>query len=258
MPQENELLNLNLEQIMVQQGSVSFPFYQELKAQASELAAYINEVDVNEENIKESKKLLAAVNKAVKELEDRRIKIKKVMLEPYDFFEKQVKEITGIVKEADEVVRQQVRQLEESERHAKRELLEEKWDMRKALYTLGDLIDFNDFLQSKHLNKTVSIESVENEMVAFLEKTERDVKAMRKLPDVQAHLNAYLETFDLALAMTKVQTEKERREQISELKAAKSEEAVFTKTFTVFDEKDFLLVEMYMKNNRIKYEMEEI
>lgn len=253
---ENELLNLNLEQIMVQQGKVDFPFFNTLRAQASELAAYINEVEVTEENVKESKKLLAAVNKAVKELEDRRIKIKRLMLEPYDLFEKQVKEITGIVKEADEVVRQQVRQLEETEREKKRQLLWKCFEIRKKLYTLGDLITFEDFIQPKHLNKTQSIEATENEMVDFLEKTERDVKVLQKLPDVQAHLNAYLETYDLALAMTKVRQDNERREQINASKAANDAAAVFTKTFTVFDEKDFLLVEMYMKNNRIKFREE--
>ena len=43
----------------------------------------IKAVEVNEENIKESKKLLAAVNKRLKELEDKRISVKKMMLEPY-------------------------------------------------------------------------------------------------------------------------------------------------------------------------------
>lgn len=255
---ENEIMDLQLEQIEVQQGVISFPFYEKLKKQALELAAEIEQYAVNERTVRESKVLLAAVNKAVKELDDRRIKIKKVMLEPYDIFEKQVKEITGIVKEADEVVRHQVRQLEEAERQNKKDMLAEKFEIRKRLYTLGDLVSFEDFLQPKHLNKTQSVEKTENEMVDFLEKTERDVKVLQQLPDVQAHLNAYLETFDLALTMNKIRQEKVRREQITASLKVQAPEATFTKTFTVFEEKDFLLVEMYMKNNRIKYEVEEI
>jgi hypothetical protein len=247
-----------MEAIEVRQGSVTFPFYEDLKSQALELAANMDNVEVNEETIKDSKKLLAAVNKRVKELEDRRIKIKRLMLEPYDLFEKQVKEIVGIVKEADETLRQQVRDLEEIERHAKREAIEDLFDKRKNLYTLGDMLSLDDFLLPKHLNKTQSIEKTEEEMIEFLEMTEKDVKVMQRLGDVQAHLKAYLDCFDLALAMTTVNEAKERQKQIEKSQAiAKNENAVTVKTFTVYDEKDFLLVEMYMKNNRIKFTVED-
>jgi hypothetical protein len=256
---ENEIIQLNMEAIEVRQGTVSFPFYDDLKSQALELAANMENVEVNEETIKDSKKLLAAVNKRVKELEDRRIKIKRLMLEPYDTFEKQVKEIVGIVKEADETLRQQVRNLEEMDRIEKRNILESIFNKRKALYTLGDLIDFGEnFLESKHLNKTQSIEKTEEEMIVFLEKTEKDVKVMQRLQDVQAHLQCYLEHFDLALAMTQVNQEKERKARIEQSQAvAKNQNATIVKTFTVYDEKDFLLVEMYMKNNRIKFTVED-
>lgn len=249
---ENEIMQLNMEAIEITQGSVRFPFYEDLKQQALDLAADMKTVEINEETIKDSKKLLAAVNKRCKELEDRRIKIKKLMLEPYDLFEAQVKEIVGIVKDADETLRKQVRELEEKERQIKRNELEFIFCKRKDLYTLGDLIKFEDFIQPKHLNKSQSIDATEKEMVEFLESTEKDVKVMQKLPDLHAHLEAYLKTYDLALAMTEVQSEKERRQKI-EASQAITEASVITKTFTVFDEKDFLLVEMYMKNNRIKF-----
>jgi hypothetical protein len=255
---ENELMKLNMEQIIVRQGYVEFLQFDDLKKQALDLAANMETVEVNEETIKDSKKLLAAVNKRVKELEDRRIRIKKLMLEPYDIFEAQVKEIVRIVKEADETLRQQVRDLEELDRLHKRTQLENIFNKRKVLYTLGDLIDFEDFMEPKHLNKSQSIESTETEMIDFLERTENDVKVMQRLPDVQAHLNAYLGSFNLALAMTQVNQEKERRERIEASQAvSKNETAMITKTFTVYDEKDFLLVELYMKNNRIKFTVKE-
>lgn len=255
---ETELMKLNMEEIIIKQGFVEFPQFENLKEQALDLATNMKTVEVNEETIKDSKKLLAAVNKRVKELEDRRIKIKKFMLDPYTKFESQVKEIVNIVREADETLRQQVRDMEELDRLHKRTQLESIFNKRKLLYTLGDLITFEDFMQPKHLNKSQSIESTETEMIEFLERTEKDVKVMQKLSDVQAHLKAYLETFDLALAMTQVSQEKERRERIEASQAVSNNEAaVISKTFTVFDEKDFLLVELYMKNNRIKFTVED-
>ena len=64
-----------------------------VKQQALQLAENLQSVEVNEDNLKQSKKLLAAVNRRKKELDDERIRIKKVMLEPYQEFEEQVKEI---------------------------------------------------------------------------------------------------------------------------------------------------------------------
>lgn len=250
-------LTIKTEQIKVIQGSIDFPEYKNIKKQALQLAEDIKTVEVNEDNLKQSKKLLAAVNKRCKELDDERIKIKKMMLEPYQDFEEQVKEIVGIVKEADAEVRNQVKYLEDFERLQKEDALKNIYEKRKTLYTLGDLIPFEKFLQPKHMNKTSSIEKVEAEMVEFLEQTEKDVKVLQKMPDLQAHVAAYLKTFDLADAMTKVSKEKERMEQIRASKASNESEGVQAYQFTIFNSKDKTLVEMFMKQNNIKYEMKE-
>lgn len=253
---ENELM-LNMQQIRVVQGSVDFQNYERVKQQALQLAENLQTVEVNEDNLKQSKKLLAAVNRRKKELDDERIRIKKVMLEPYQEFEQQVKEITLIVEAANETVRQQVKHLEEQERQAKQEQLAEIFHKRKALYSLGDLIPFEDWMKPKHLNKSTSIESAEMEMVEFLERTERDIKVLQSMPDVNAHVSAYIGQYDLALAMTQVRAEKERMQQIEAVQTQKKTEYIKAYRFTVFGDKDKTLVEMFMKQNKITYEMEQ-
>lgn len=250
---EKDLLELNMQDITVYKGMVEFSQYEQLKAQALELAEMMATVEINDETIKESKKLLAAVNKKVKELEDRRITIKKFVLEPYTAFETQVKEIVGIVKEADEYLRQQVRQMEEMERSEKESILKSIFVKRKEMYSLADLLKFNDFLQPKHLNKTVTIDAVEKEMVEFLEATEKAYSVLNNMPDPLDHIYAYMETFDVAEAIGKVQKQKQHRERIQHIQKGMDNPPTTMKTFTVFDQKDFLLVEMYMKNNKIKF-----
>lgn len=249
---------LNLQQIKVIQGSVDFPEYENIKMQALKLAEDIQTVQVTEDNVKQSKKLLAAVNKRLKELEDERISIKKLMLEPYQLFEEQVKEIVGIVKDADAVVRFQVKHLEESERKEKYSNLKSIFDKRKKMYLIGDLISIDDFLNPKHLNKSVSIETVENEMIEFLEGTEKDMKVIQKLPNINDHVSAYLSSFDLAHAMTQVQEKKERMKQIEASQAAKKVQDVQAFQFTIFSSKDKTLLEMFMQQNKITYEMDEV
>lgn len=253
---ENELI-LNMEQIIVTQGTIEFTEYENVKQQALKLAAHIEKVEVNDENLKQSKKLLAAVNKRVKDLEDRRITIKKILLQPYQDFEMKVKEIVNIVGEADAIVRNQVRQMEEAERERKQKDLEFLFDVRKQMYKYSDLIQFEQFLQPQYLNKSFSINKVEDEMIQFLEKISNDIAAIESMEDAQAVLSLYFETFNLSAAIAQVNKIKERKRQIEGLKEVEFINVSKKFYFTVFDEKDLLVVEMFMQNNNIKYQVED-
>ena len=90
----------------------------------------------------------------------------------------------------------------------------------------------------------------------FLEQTERDMEVLQKMPDLNAHVSAYIGTYDLAEAMEQVMHENERRRQIEAAQVEKkSEPYVQAFRFTVFGEKDKILLEMFMKQNKINYEM---
>jgi hypothetical protein len=249
---ENELA-LNIQQIVVIQGSIEFNEYEHIKQQAIKLADQIRAVDVNEENIKQSKKLLAAVNKRLKELEDKRISVKKTMLEPYQVFEDQVKEIVRIVKFADGEVREQVKYLEEFERLQKEEAVEDLFNKRKNQYSLGNLISFKDFLKPRHLNKTASIESVEKEIIEFLEKTEKDFKVIETMENNELIVSGYIRTFDLAQAITQVNEQEQLKRTVEASGAFKNVEVAEIYSFDVFSKKDYLLVEMFMEQNNIKF-----
>jgi hypothetical protein len=254
MENENDLI-LNVDTIKVVQGSITFPEFVKFKSMALKLADALESIEVTEDTLKASKAILAAVNKRVKQLEDERIKIKKSMLEPYQEFEDQVKEIVAIVKNADEIVRQQVKDLENTEREKKQHYLADIFHKRKAMYTLGDLIPFEDFLKPKHLNKSISVDQVEREMIEFLEQTEKDIKVLQKMPDLNAHVSAYIGAYDLADAMAQVQQEKQRRQQIEATHGNKEDvQAQKHYRFKVFGEKDATLVKMFMRQNKIQYE----
>lgn len=245
---------LVLQQIIVQQGSVVFSDFERIKLEAIELAEKINLVEVDDENIKQSKKMIAAVNNKIKELEARRITIKKAMLEPYNQFEAQVKEIVGIVKEAEDVVRQQVKQLEEMDRQQKQNELQQIFESRIRHYSFRNLFGFSDFLKPKHLNKTQSIEATEKEMVDFFKRLATDLKVIESLPNAEATLSAYIDTKDLAVAMTLIAQQEQRKRQIESSQALnrnKQQEFVFA----VFNDKDAKLIQLLMQQEKIQFEM---
>lgn len=245
---------LVLQQIIVQQGSIVFSDFERIKLEAIELAEKINLVEVDDENIKQSKKMIAAVNNKIKELEARRITIKKAMLEPYNQFEAQVKEIVGIVKEAEDVVRQQVKQLEEMDRQQKQNELQQIFESRIRHYSFKNLFGFSDFLKPKHLNKTQSIEATEKEMVDFFKRLATDLKVIESLPNAEATLSAYIDTKDLAVAMTLIAQQEQRKRQIESSQALnrnKQQEFVFA----VFNDKDAKLIQLLMQQEKIQFEM---
>jgi hypothetical protein len=247
----NELA-FNLQQIIVKPGLIEFNEFDRLKSQALQLAENIGQVEVNEETIQFSKKMLTAVNAKIKELESKRISIKKEMLEPYDTFEKQVKEIVTIVKDADNLVRDQVRTLEERERDAKREQVAEIFGKRIGHYIFGEVFTFEKFIKPSHLNKSTSIKSVEKEMVDWLEKIDNDLKVIGTLVNSDSVLAEYYDTKDLTTAINIVNDREAVKNNIVAQKVIKNT-AKNAYTITIDDEKDFKLVEMFMQNNNIKY-----
>ena len=257
----NELIALDVEQIFVWQGSIQFAEFENLKEQALTLANEIRTVEVNEETIKTSKKLLAEINKSVKVLDDKRINIKKLMLEPYQSFEAQVKEIIGIVKEADEIVRNQVRNFEEDQRREKEEILKEKFDKRIVHYSFRDLFHFHDFISPKHLNKSASIEAVEKEMIDFLNRIARDMKAIENMSNPKAILAYYTDVKDLAAAITLHEQQEARERQIEASKALGKKPAAKIShliSAQIFDPKELALVEMFFNQHEIKYTVDKI
>ncbi len=259
---ENEMTNA-IQTIQVVQGSVVFGSYEELKRQATNLASQIRTVEVSDDNVKLSKKLLASVNKRVKELEDKRISIKKMMLEPYVDFEEQVKEIVQIVKDADAYVRNQVKELEEQERMQKQVELSALWQMRVQHYTFYDLIPFDDFLKPKHLTKTMTVPAVEKEMIQFLEQVQSDINVLYTLDDSEQHIDAYLGCYNLGQAMMQVKEKKQRQIQIErntkthKLQPTESEIA-FLVSVKVYNQKELNLLERILQENQFEYTTDKV
>lgn len=248
----NELLTFDTNQVQVSPGTVTFEGYETLKQQAQELANEIKQVQVTDENIKENKKMLAAVNKRVKELSDRRVLIKKQIMEPYNAFEEQVKQITDTVKEADTLVRNQVKELEEQERQQKENQIREIFDKRICQYPFKNIFTFDDFITPKHLNKSTSLKSVEEQMVDWLEKIDSDFQVIQGLDNKHDVLMEYKDTKDLGVAMNNIKQHEEHKQQLEDAvpkKASKQQQFVITLT----DEKDLKMVEMFMEQNQINY-----
>lgn len=234
--------------------TINFVEYEKLKGDALAIAETISVIEVTEENVKESKKMLARVNKSVALLNKRRIEIKNEILKPYDEFAEKIKEIETIVKDADEIVRSQVRQMEEAERQAKLIMLEAIWDERIKMYDFAKIMKVSDWLEARHLNKIQTIKKSEEEMVEFLEKCERDIQTLSFMQDSAELIHEYSATKDMGMSIRAVNDRKaqiqEQRELLKEFQDDTDEKPYL---FIVNGEKDKKLVELLLKENGIEF-----
>lgn len=237
--------------ITYQIPQVNFPAFEDYKRQAEAVSAYIRSLPVTQENIKAVKVELAKARKLTDRLNRSRIDIKKEILSQYTVFESQVKELCDIVGEADEELRDKVRQLEELERKCKMSEIEELWDKRVSQYdqiTKYFPCALDLWFQPQFLNKSVSMKQIEDDMRDWLEECDNNIRVASKMGE--DYLYEYTVTGNLAEAIELVQ---KREQWESELEDEDPEEEIPVQIFVVSGEKDIKLAEMLLKENNINY-----
>ena len=180
--------------------------------------------------------------------------MKKAILQNYDVFEKQVKEIVGIIDDADKEVRAKVKDLDEAEREKKKAAIYELWLKRIPAYDYDLLMAvlpnaFDRWLAPKHLNKTTSMKSIEADMTAWIQKTITEINTLKDMGD--DYLEAYTYTGDMAKAITQVRQREDFLDTLHGLKDEDIEE--MSQTFVVYGEDNISKAEDLLRRNEIKF-----
>ena len=238
--------------VKYQVAKVTFDSFPEYKAKCLLIAEHIRNTEVTEDNLPEVKKELAAARKITDELNSRKVQIKKIILSDYTIFEGEVKELKGIIDEADGELRGKVNALEEQARDRKKEGIRQVFLKRIGQYQIGTLIPdaFDRWWHEDLANKSKSMKAVEADMVDWLEGPEKDITTLKGMD--KEILVEYLDTMDLAAAIQTVNARNARRQAVEDAPDdIVPEEQVAV--FRVYGAKDITLAEMLLKNNNITY-----
>ena len=192
---------ISQEDIKVEVGTIKFDGFPTLRLSVERLVEKMKTVEVTEENVKESKQLVARVRKEVDALNDERKRVERFYLSPLDDFKRGIKEVGDLIKEAEESVRSQVRTLDEIERETKYQDVQMLFGLRVKAYDLKGMFDFTDFYRREFTNKTYPLSTVESEMVEWLGKIESDLNFLSEQPEAAKVLAEYKDTKDVALAI---------------------------------------------------------
>ena len=172
-------------------GIIEFNGYEMYKDMISQIADYLDNVEVTEETLAENKKLVARVRKASNELDSFRKAVKKAYEAPYtDYFEK-IKELKAMSAEAEEKVRKQIRAFDEKQRADKEEEIRDLFEKRIRPYNFEADVNVEQFLEPKYLNKSYSMNKIEEEMVDWLENKKEGLEAINNTLGLNRFSNEY-------------------------------------------------------------------
>ena len=186
------------------------------------LQAYKGRVYTND-TITEAKKDRASLNKLATAIDEKRKEMKAMYLAPYEQFEKEAKELIGMIKTVSAEIDAQVKAYEEFRKQEKQQFIEEQI-YKPLIGSLAELVPYKRLHNPKWLNVTTSVAEIGDEMARTVEKIESGLKAIDRLnleADIAERVKSvFLQNFDLAAAIAEKDRIEAEREKMARYRAA--------------------------------------
>ena len=200
--------------------------YEELKQEITTRANDYKNLVYTDENIKEAKSDRANLNKFIKVLDAKRKDVKKMMLEPYTEFEGQVKELIGIIGEANNNIDSQVKAYEQKKRDEKLVKVQEIYDGIFGDSDLLSILTWDKVFKPTYLNATTTLKSIKAEMTELLERVTSELDIINNDDgEYQFEMKeAYLKNFSMTDALTVKQKFEENARRKAEYEAKRQAE----------------------------------
>ncbi len=193
-------MELRIEELSFPQA-IEFNF-EELKAEITAKSALYANMVYTDETIKEAKADKAALNKFIKALEDKRKEVKKECLQPYEAFEKQMKELVAIINEPVRLIDGQVKTYEEKVKAEKLEKIKVYWES----CCRPDWLNCSQIFDNGWLNASISLKKVKEAIDERLEQIATDLQTIGNLPEFGFEAEeVYKQTLDINKAISEGQ-----------------------------------------------------
>lgn len=188
--------------------------YEELRTELLSKVSVYETMVYTEDQIKVAKADRAALNRLKKALNDERIRQEKEYMQPFNTFKAQVGELVKIIDKSVSVVDKQVKEFEEQQKQDKLLKIKEYFD---GAFVYGEAVNknipFEKILDSKWLNASVSMKSIQEAIDARMEQMAKDLAVIADLPSYAFEAReCYTDTLDLAKAVSEAHRLQEQAE----------------------------------------------
>lgn len=198
--------------------------FAELKTEITEKAELYKNMVYTEDSIKEAKADKATLNKFIKVLEDKRKDVKKQCLQPYEDFEKQIKELVAIVNEPVQLIDSQVKAYDEKRKAEKLEQIKAIWEESDH----PEWLSCNMIFDNRWLNVTFSLKQVQDAITERLAQINTELTTLNSLTEFAFEaVEVYKNTLDVNRAIAEGQrlADIQKRKQEDAMRKAAAEAA---------------------------------
>lgn len=186
--------------------------HEELKAELSKQLEKYNNIVVTEDCVKEFKADKANLNRLKTALEDKRKEIKKQCLQPYENFEKNIKELVALIEKPIQLIDSQLKEIDSKKKEQKINEIEKIY--HENIGRFEELVPFEKIYNCKWLNSTYKLENIALEIQKIQSDLESGLQIIEGLDtDFKQEIKDKLfETLDISQALQENARLKELRE----------------------------------------------
>lgn len=171
----------------------------------------------NDDNIEQAKKDKAALNKAAKSLNAKRLEFEKEFMKPFSEFKEVVSETVQLISECSLKIDNVVKQNEQAYKDTKKAAIIDYFEANNA-----NLVDFNKIFKEAWLNKTVKEKNVFTDIDNILAGIESDIQTIESMPeDADVLRTYYLDTLNINNTIQYGSRLKEQRERAKSAEEAR-------------------------------------
>ena len=214
-------------QISRNNGTIDFNFEDLKDALTGELEFYKNLV-FTEDTKADAKKTVAELRKLKKQINDKRIEVKKLYMQPYTNFEAKVKELDKLINEPIAYISEQIDAFEQKRIEEKRELINEIYlELVSEREDIAGYAELNRVYDSKWENASTSKKTIQEAIISYLDSVDNDIAAIKSMEseyETKA-LMRYKETGVLSDALLTIRQWEKQKEEILKAEEEKQAEA---------------------------------
>lgn len=161
-----------------------------------------------DDNIDQAKKDKAALNKAAKALNAKRLEIEKEFMKPFGEFKEVITETVKLIGDCSAKIDVVVKQNEQQYKDKKRATIKTYFDGMNV-----NLVDFNKVFKADWLNKSASMKSVCNDIDTIFALVEKDIETLKTFgEDFDVLRTYYMDTLNINNTIQYANRLKEQRE----------------------------------------------
>lgn len=203
--------------------SIEFNYLQ-LKTELGDKLVKYKGTTYDDSAISLAKKDKAALNKLKKAINDKKIEIKKELLEPYEDFETKVKDIMAMIDKPILEIDTQIKAYDNKVAADKQAEIQFYFD--EVVGDLVNILNLDKIFNDRWLNVTYNMKNIKEEIDESVKRINDDLEVIKGLnSEFNTELmNEYLCNFDLSSVLRKKSLLEERKKAIEELEHKKQEQ----------------------------------